>query len=190
MLTRSWEQGQEARWLLSDGEIVESLIGMPIPSVTLPCTVGADGDIAALTVEPTIVYVHPGTETRPEFREDPDGLLGTGCTVQSRVFDDYIPDFAARGIKILGLSACERGEQRRFASREHLGFKLLSDEALVLADALDLPTFVAPGGERLYRRLTFFAREGVIEKVFYPVPIPRRDAIDVLSWMAQQGPIL
>jgi hypothetical protein len=59
-----------------------------------------------------------------------------------------------------------------------------------LAEALDLPTFTTIAGDRAYRRLTFFAREGIIEKVFYPVPIPRRNAIDILSWMAKQGALL
>lgn len=187
LLARAQNVGQGIAWTLTDSDLVECLLGLPIPAEQLDCTPGAELDLATLAAGAAVVYVHPGTETLPEFREDPDGLLGTGCTVQSRVFEEYAPEFESRGIKIAGISARPRSEQERFAGRERLTFPLLSDEDFALADAIDLPTFLAPSGERAYRRLTFLAREGVIEKVFYPIPIPRRNAIDVLSWMAKQG---
>ena len=48
---------------------------------------------------------------------------------------------------------------------------------------MGLPTFEA-GGMRLYRRLTLVARRGTIEKVFYPVFPPDRNASEVLAWLA------
>jgi peroxiredoxin (alkyl hydroperoxide reductase subunit C) len=60
---------------------------------------------------------------------------------------------------------------------------VLSDERLELARALRLPTFEA-GGLTLYKRLTFVAREGRIEHVFYPVFPPDRNAAEVLAWLA------
>jgi peroxiredoxin len=59
---------------------------------------------------------------------------------------------------------------------------LLNDSELLLADELGLPTFDA-AGMRLYRRLTFIAREGRIDKVFYPVFPPDSHAAEVLSWL-------
>jgi hypothetical protein len=47
---------------------------------------------------------------------------------------------------------------------------------------LRLPTFEA-GGLVLYRRLTLVVREGVVEKVFYPVFPPDSHAEDVLAWV-------
>jgi len=46
-------------------------------------------------------------------------------------------------------------------------YSLLNDSRFALAEALGLPTFEA-AGMRLYRRLTFVARGGGIEKVLYP----------------------
>jgi peroxiredoxin len=40
---------------------------------------------------------------------------------------------------------------------------------------------------RFYRRLTFIARNGSVEKVFYPVFPPDRNAEDVLAWLATQA---
>ena len=63
-------------------------------------------------------------------------------------------------------------------------YPLLNDGGLVLARALGLPTFEA-GGMRLYRRLTFVAREGVVEWVRYPVFPPGSDAGAVLEWLSR-----
>jgi peroxiredoxin len=41
-------------------------------------------------------------------------------------------------------------------------------------------------GTTLYRRLTFVARAGQIEKVFYPVFPPDRNAAEVEGWL--RGP--
>jgi peroxiredoxin len=190
MLTSAWNPTREQTWAFTDSDLVECLLGMPLPPVVLASTAGGEVSLRTLAAEPVVIFVHPGTDTRREVREDPDGLLGTGCTMQSRMFDEYAPDFAARGVAVVGISARQRTEQLRFAAREHLSFPLLSDETFALADSIGLPTFADPAGGRVYGRLTLFAREGIVEKVFYPVPIPRRDAIDVLSWMAKQGPVL
>ena len=62
-------------------------------------------------------------------------------------------------------------------------FPVISDPELRLRDALDLPTFHTAGLE-LYKRLAIVARSGVIEKVFYPVFPPDRNAADVVAWLA------
>jgi hypothetical protein len=59
-----------------------------------------------------------------------------------------------------------------------------------LADSIDLPTTLSSTGERVYSRITFIAHEGIIDRVFYPVPIPRRNALDVLAWLDTQGTVL
>jgi peroxiredoxin len=51
----------------------------------------------------------------------------------------------------------------------------LSDAALELTRALDLPTF-AVDGLTLIKRLTLIVRDGVIEDVVYPVFPPDRGA--------------
>ncbi len=59
---------------------------------------------------------------------------------------------------------------------------MLSDPALGLAKALDLPTFDT-GGVTLYKRLTLVVRDGVIEHVFYPIFPPDEHAEQVLAWL-------
>ena len=81
-----------------------------------------------------------------------------------------------------GLSAQVFDEQRAFAGREGIPYPLLNDEGLELAGAMGLPTFEA-GGMRLYRRLTFLARAGKVERVLYPVFPPGSDVDVVLGWL-------
>ena len=180
----------QATWAPSDGELAESLLGQPLPSLRLACTTGGILDLAALAIEPLVVFVHPGTETSRQVREDPDGLLGSGCTLQNQAFREHVASFAGRRLNVVGVSARPPEEQRRFCRRERLQFPLLSDTGMALADTIDLPTTRLGSGERVYSRLTFIAHEGIIDRVFYPVPIPRRNALDVLAWLDKQGTVL
>ncbi len=179
-----------ASWAPSEGELVQSLLGQPLPALRLASTTGGEMNLATLASEPVVVYVHPGTETSREVAQDPDGLLGSGCTLQSRAFSEYGAGFAGRRFHVIGINARPPEEQRRFCRRERLRFALLSDAELKLAEAIDLPTELSAGGERVYSRLTFIAHEGVIDRIFYPIPIPRRNALDVLAWLDKQGTVL
>ena len=84
-----------------------------------------------------------------------------------------------------GVGAQPLAEQRAFVEREGMPYPLLNDSGLALASALGLPTFSVEG-MRLYKRLTFVARGGQIEKVFYPVFPPDRNAAEVEGWL--RGP--
>ena len=59
-------------------------------------------------------------------------------------------------------------------------YPVLADPELRAAQALGLPTF-SIAGHRLYRRLALVPRQGRIEKVFYPVFPPDRNAADVVA---------
>lgn len=85
------------------------------------------------------------------------------------------------GAEVMGLSAQSTEDQREFSARD-MPYPLLSDPSLRLAAALDLPTFEI-GGMTLYKRLTLIARSGVIERVFYPIFPPDRDASNVVHWL-------
>jgi peroxiredoxin len=62
---------------------------------------------------------------------------------------------------------------------------LLSDAELSFTNALQLPTFEV---ERmtLIKRLTMIIVSGRIEKVFYPVFPPDKNAEDVIEWLSQK----
>jgi peroxiredoxin len=131
-----------------------------------------------------VAFVYPMTGTPGKaMPENWDQIPGArGCTDQSCAFRDHHDELAGLGATIVGISAQAPEEQQEFAQRERIPYELVNDRELRLADELGLPTF-AVQQRRLYRRLTFIARDGEIVKVFYPVYPPDRNARDVADWL-------
>ena len=159
------------------------LAGGRVPSLPLSSTSGRQVDLARLAGR-TVVYCYPRTG-RPD-QEVPTGwnqIPGArGCTPQSCGFRDHYQELLALGAgAVFGLSTQDSVYQREAAGRLHLPFEILSDERLEFVRALRLPTF-AVDGMTLIKRLTFIIRDGVIEKVFYPVFPPDANAGEVVSW--------
>ncbi len=168
-----------------DDGAADGLLGAPLPAVALP---SSSGEAIELSVAATqgclVVYVYPRTGVPGEaLPEGWDRIPGArGCTPQSCAFRDSAADLAELDASVLGLSAQPLAEQREFAERERIPYPLLNDSRLRLATELALPTFEA-AGSRYYRRLTFVARAGRIEKIFYPVFPPQDNAADVIAWL-------
>jgi peroxiredoxin len=168
-----------------DDGAADHLLGSPVPEVRLSAASGGERDLSEVARTLAVVYVYPRTGVPGEPLPDGWDLIpgARGCTPQSCAFRDSAAAIRSHGAVIVGVSAQAPEEQREFADREHIPYPLLSDVDLRLAAALGLPTFEV-AGMRLYRRLTFIAREGRIEKVFYPVFPPDRNAAEVLAWLA------
>ena len=159
------------------------LTGMALPSVLLPSSQG-DVNLAELGAA-LVLYVYPrtgkpGVDPLPGWDATPGAR---GCTPQSCGFRDHAAELASLGARVAGLSAQSLDDQLEFATRERIPYPVVSDERLVLADVLALPTFQI-AGLTLYKRLALVARAGVIEKVFYPVFPPDRNAADVVAWLS------
>jgi peroxiredoxin len=155
-----------------------------LPSVGFASTGGGLIDLAGAAWDPVVVFVFGGVDRGVGSPRDPDGLLGSGCSLQSRGFRDLALDFQARGIRVMGVSGLALAHLQTFAEREALPFPLLSDPDLRLHACLGIPTYETAAGERVYERLSFLAQEGSIQRVFHPVPIPRRNAADILTHTA------
>jgi peroxiredoxin len=147
-----------------------------LPGLELPDWLDRPGLLVAF------VYPRTGTpgEPLPPGWDDIPGARG--CTPQSCAFRDHHGALAALGATVVGISAMDAGEQAAFAEREQLPYALLNDGPLRLRDELGLPTFEVCG-MTLYKRLAFVARDGRIEKVFYPAFPPDRNASDVEAWL-------
>jgi peroxiredoxin len=160
------------------------LSGAELPDLSLPATDGTDVGLREAGKDLLVLYVYPRTGTPGEpLPPGWDEIPGArGCTPQNCSFRDLHGDLRELGAAVYGLSAQPLSEQREFAEREAMPYPLLNDSGLGLEEALGLPTFEA-GGMRLYKRLTAIAIGGRIEKVFYPVFPPDRNAADVVGWL-------
>lgn len=106
-----------------------------------------------------------------------------GCTPQACAFRDSHAAIESFGAKVFGMSAQSTADQIEAATRLKLPYELIADEHLFFAEKLGLPVFEA-GGMRLLKRVTLIIQNGIVEKYFYPVFPPDKNAEDVLSWLA------
>lgn len=164
------------------------LAGARMPDITLPATDGSEVALGRLRGW-SVVFFYPMTG-RPD-QPLPDGwdqIPGArGCTPQSCAFRDLSRDLAECGVSALyGISTQSTAYQREAAERLHLPFPLLSDADLALTQALSLPT-LRVDDTVLIRRLTLILHDDRIEKVFYPVFPPDRNAGDVMDFMRAQA---
>jgi peroxiredoxin len=168
-----------------DDGACDHLSGVQLPSVPLPSTAGRVVDLAILRGI-SVVYCYPRTG-RPD-REPPVGwneIPGArGCTPQSCAFRDHHAELQALGAKVFGLSTQSTEDQREAVQRLHLPFELLSDAELSFARSLRLPTFEVES-VTLIKRLTLIVVDGRIEKVFYPVFPPDKNAGEVIDWLSR-----
>ena len=163
----------------------DHLPGAELPALELATTAGSI-DVAEAARDTLVLYLYPRTgrpgQPPPAAWDEIPGARG--CTPQACSFRDVHAEISELGARVLGLSAQPLDEQAEAAERLGLPYPLASDPGLSLAEALGLPTFEFEGA-RLYKRLTFIAREGRIEKVFYPVFPPDRNARDVADWLSK-----
>ena len=159
------------------------LDGATMPDVSLPST---DGEHVAMRRDGLAVfYVYPksgrpGVDPPPGWNETP-GMRG--CTPQSCSFRDHHAEMRAHGAEVFGISTQSQEEQREFAQRLELQYPLLSDADGALERELGLPAVDVTERLRVYRRVTLITRDGVIEKVFYPVFPPDTNAAEVVAWL-------
>jgi peroxiredoxin len=170
-----------------DDGACDHLAGMSVPSILLRSTSGRWVDLGVVRGR-TVLYCYPRTG-KPDV-EPPQGwneIPGArGCTPQSCAFRDHFKELQSLGAQVFGLSAQSSADQREAAERLHLPFELLSDAKLDFAKALRLPTFRVES-MTLIKRLTMIIRDARIEKVFYPVFPPDRNAEEVARWLSRQS---
>ncbi len=170
-----------------DDDAAAHLQGARMPQLTLPATDGSSFPVgrAPAGFDRLVLYAYPRTGRPGEdpLTPDWDQIPGArGCTPESCGFRDHAADLATAGAAVVGVSTQSTDYQLEAVERLRLPFPLLSDADLRLAEALRLPTFHA-GGHVLLKRLTLLVRDGVVEKVFYPVFPPQSHAQEVLGWI-------
>ncbi|HKW95785.1 MAG TPA: peroxiredoxin [Methylomirabilota bacterium] len=176
-----------------DDGACDHLPGARVPSVRLVSTAGRIVDVGALAERPTVFFLYPrtGEPGKPAGREWNAIPGARGCTPQSCGFRDLYREFTALGVSVFGISTQDEAYQRAFVEHNHVPFELLSDRDLALTRALRLPTFEFPvergGPTTLIRRMAWYADGGRIEKIWYPVFPPNRNAQMVLDWLEARG---
>jgi len=167
-------------------EVLQRLVGANLPALTLESTDGSV-DLADLGRDLLVLFVYPHATGLPDAPVPGWDLIpgARGCTAQSCAFRDEHHRLLALGAMLCGLSVQTSDEQREFAARVGLNYRLISDPDRRLAAVLGLPTF-SVAGRTFYKRLTLIAARGRVVKVFYPVAEPERNAAEVAAWLANE----
>lgn len=174
---------------LDDGA-TNHLVGREMPDLLLESTnqdkINMKDDFKKTSV--LFIYPRAGSPLEPNLNPELwDATPGArGCTPQSCSFRDLFAAFKEEGVAVYGLSIQTPDIQREFVERNHINFPIISDKEYKFTDELKLPTFDFEG-ERLIKRMCFFIEDSRIEKVFYPVFPPDKNADEVLTWIKQKG---
>jgi peroxiredoxin len=163
-----------------DDGAADHLTGMKLPALELP---SSDGPVDVQDFDVLYVYPRTGRPGQPMLPGWDATPGARGCTPQSCGFRDRAAELQTLGMRVAGVSAQSLDDQLEFAQRNAMPFPVISDERLLLAETLRLPTFRV-AGLTLYKRLALIADERRrIVKVFYPVFPPDRNVDDVLEWL-------
>ena len=189
MVSDSPGPARDAPSAVADGRVGERLVGAAVPALTLNSTEGPV-DLAELAADLLVLFVYPHATGLPDSPVPGWDLIpgARGCTAQACGFRDHHERLGRVGAEVAGLSVQTVEEQRAFASRLGIHYRLLSDPTRQSARVLGLPTFTADD-QIFYRRLTIIGRNGRIVRVFSPVLEPEANAKEVVAWLETQSDI-
>lgn len=88
--------------------------GAPAPDFELPDQDGAPVRLSALRGAPVVLYFYPRADT-------------PGCTTQACSIRDRAADYAAAGVRVVGVSPDPVRKVKRFHDKRNLNFTLLAD---------------------------------------------------------------
>jgi peroxiredoxin len=165
-----------------DGAAAHLVSGLRLPDLNVLATNGAQVSLARLQGR-AVVFCYPWTGA-PGLPNPPgwDDVAGAhGSTPEAEGFRNLNAVFVGLKMAVFGLSCQSTAHQQELVLRLKLPFALLSDSNYRLQDALKLPTFNLNDTGYL-RRLTLIAKDGVIERVYYPVHPPHTHAREVAAW--------
>lgn len=121
---------------------------------------------------PVVLYFYPKDST-------------PGCTIEARAFRAGYDRFVAAGAEIVGISSDSVASHRRFAARENLTFRLLSDRDGSVRDlyGVDKTLGVWPG------RVTFVIdASGIVRRIYSSQLQPARHSREALDAVQKLEP--
>jgi len=165
---------------------LEHLNNFIVPEIKLSSTSGDEIDLSNYWIT---IYLCLSNDSQPNVAlpEGWDEIPGArGCTPQSCSFRDNFSELKNLNIKnIFGLSSQTTKYQKEMSERLHLPYSILSDEKLIFANALKLPTFKVDN-MNLIKRITLILNNNKIIKYFYPVFPPDQNVNEVISWLKKR----
>jgi len=139
---------------LADGEAA--------PEFSMPATGGRTVSLDGYKGKPFILYFYPKADT-------------PGCTKEACAFQETLPDFAAAGLDVIGVSPDKIKPIEKFAAKYNLTFPLASDEDHAVAERYGTWVEKAMYGKKYMgmERSTFLVgKDGKVVKTWRKVSVP------------------
>ncbi len=122
--------------------------GAAAPEFEAPDQDGKPFRLSSLRGSPVVLYFYPKADT-------------PGCTIESKGFQSHLGEFAAGGVKIVGVSVDDCPAQKAFAGKYGLAFPLIADSTKAVSTAYGV---LGPRGTA--RRVSFLiGKGGTVEEV-------------------------
>lgn len=116
--------------------------GQPAPDFVAPDQDWKPFTLSSLRGSPVVLYFYPESDT-------------PGCTVEAKGFQNYLSEFKAANVRIVGVSTDECSKQKAFATKYGLGFTLIADDKKEVAGKYGV---LRPNGRA--KRVTFMIDAG------------------------------
>lgn len=162
----------------------DHLLSSIIPDISLPTK---DGNLLRLHRSDTfrlVVFCFPmtGHPDRP-LPENWEAIPGArGCTPQNCSFRDNYDNLIKANALPVGVSTQSVSDIKEMTMRLHIPYDIVSDQELLFATAINLPTF-SINKKKFLKRVTLIIEKTVIKKVFYPIFPPNMHINEVLEWL-------
>ena len=96
--------------------------GRKAPDFTLPTAAGTPFRLSGEVGHPVVLYFYPEDDTE-------------GCTIENQEFSALLPDFAALGVVVAGISEDSLDKHRRFCGKYGIEVPLVADPGHVAIEA-------------------------------------------------------
>ena len=144
--------------------------GAQAPDFTMESDAGGPLTLAALKGKPFVLYFYPKDDT-------------SGCTSEAQAFTALAGDFAAKGVKVIGVSRDSVASHAKFRKKYDLGVELGADATGAVTEAYGVWVEKSMYGRKYMgiERATFLiASDGTIARVWHKVKVPGH-AAEVLA---------
>ncbi len=148
-------------------------VGQMAPDFSLPDETGSLRTLAEFRGQWVLLYFYPKDDT-------------PGCTTEACEIRDRWTEFAAAGIKVLGVSKDSVASHQKFAAKHQLPFTLLSDpdvQVITAYDAWKQKSMYGKSFLGIVRSSVLINPQGKIAKL-YPKVSPKDHAQEILRDVA------
>ena len=164
------------------------LLNLRIPEIELP---NQDGNLLKLNRCDTfrlVVYCYPMTgNPKKPLPKNWNNIPGArGCTSETCSFRDHYEELIKLNSVPIGITTQSIEDIKEMTKRLIIPYDVLSDEDLILAKLIKLPTFNIE--EKIYiKRITLIIEKSIIKKVFYPIFPVEKHIFNVLKWLKENN---